>query len=353
VNLVGEHTDYNDGFVLPLALVQGCVATVRTKGPRWVVRSRQMTDSVVAVPPGVASAASVPLWARYVLGPLWLLADRGVDVPGLEIDVDSDVPLGAGLSSSAALVCSVVSAVDDVLELGLGSDGVLALAREVENVAVGVPTGGMDQLVSLRARAGHALLCDMRDLSTRHVPFDPAAAGLSLLVVDSRAPHQLVDGEYGERRRACWEAARRLGVDALRDVTDVERLHGLDDDVLLRRARHVVTENARVLGAVEALETGDWPAFGALLSASHDSMRDDFEITVPEVDTIVTTLQEHGALGARMTGGGFGGCVVALVPADSEADVMDAVRRAATAAGHADPVRVPAVASDGARRLPD
>jgi len=321
INLIGEHTDYNDGFVLPFALAVGCTATV-SAGPAgsddWSVRSVQEPDPVVAPRSGLAGAAEVPEWTRYVLGVLWLLTDRGVDVPPLDILVDSDVPTGAGLSSSAALVCSVVRAVDDHLGLGLDDDAVFALTRDVENDAVGAPTGGMDQLVSLRGRAGHVLLCDMRSHATRPVPLDLPGAGLAVLVADTRAPHKHSDGEYGARRRGCEEAARILGVAALRDV-DEAALEGalgrLDDDELRRYVRHVVTEDARVLDVARLLDEGRLSEIGPALTASHASMRDDFRITVPEVDTAVEALLGAGALGARMTGGGFGGCAIALVPA--------------------------------------
>ena len=187
----------------------------------------------------------------------------------------------------------------------------------MENDAVGAPTGGMDQLASLRGEAGHVLFCDMRDLTSQSVPFDPAASGLAVLVVDTRAPHRHADGEYAARRGGCEEAARRLGVPALRDVTEADldgALAELNDDELRRYVRHVVTEDARVLAAVEVLREGRVEDLGPLLSASHVSMRDDFRITVPEVDTAVDALHESGALGARMTGGGFGGCVIGLVP---------------------------------------
>lgn len=354
INLIGEHTDYNDGFVLPVALVNGCAATVSDAGSGWTVASAQTSDEVVVEPSGLAAHDDVPEWATYVLGALWLLHDDGVDVPPLRISVDSDVPTGAGLSSSAALVCSVVSALDAHLGLGLDAAGLLALSRRVENDAVGAPTGGMDQLVSLRGEAGHALFCDMRDLTSQPVPFDPAAAGLALLVVDTRAPHRLVDGEYASRRSGCEEAARVLGVTALRDVTEDDldaALARLDDEELRRYTRHVVTEDARVLAAVEVLRAGHLADLGPLFTASHASMRDDFRITVPEVDTAVETLLAAGAVGARMTGGGFGGCVICLVPADRVESAGDAVRSAFDDAGFGEPALFTATAEAGARLL--
>lgn len=354
VNLVGEHTDYNDGFTLPFALAAGCTATVTRAGAGWSVRSAQQPADVVVRRTGLAAAPEVPGWSRYVLGALWLLHDRGVDVPPLRVEVDGDVPLGAGLASSAALVCSVVTAVDDALALDLGDAGLLALSREVENRVVGAPTGGMDQLVSLRAEPGHALLCDMRDLTTRPVPFDPGAVGLALLVVDTRAPHRHADGEYAARRRGCERAAAALGVATLRDVDEAGldvALGRLPDVDLRRHVRHVVTENARVLRTADLLGSGRLAEVGPVLDASHESMREDFRITVPEVDTAVAALRAAGALGARMTGGGFGGCVIGLLPHDEVGAAVAAVGRAATDAGFPEPVAFVATAGPGARRL--
>lgn len=325
VNLIGEHTDYNDGFVLPFALELGCTATVRPGGDGWVATSVQQDREVVT---STCAPSDVPGWATYVLGPLWLLSARGVDVAPLHIDVDSTVPLGAGLSSSAALVCSVVTAIDEALSLGLSDDEILTLSREVENDVVGAPTGGMDQLVSLRAETGHALFCDMRSLDTDPVPFDLEAADLAMVVVDTNAPHRHVDGEYAERRSGCEEAARALGVSALRDVTSdglAGAVQRLEEDRLRRYVRHVVTENERVLATVDLLRDGDVAGIGPLLTASHASMRDDFKITVPEVDGAVEALLGAGALGARMTGGGFGGCVIGLVPRGDVEMALEAV----------------------------
>ncbi|SFA77157.1 galactokinase [Nocardioides alpinus] len=352
INLIGEHTDYNDGFVLPFALEVGCTATISGRAEDWSARSLQEPDAVVVRRSGLSDAPEVAGWSRYVLGVLWLLTDRGVDVPPLEIVVDSDVPTGAGLSSSAALVCSVVRAVDDHLGLGLDDDAVFALTRDVENDAVGAPTGGMDQLVSLRGRAGHVLLCDMRSHATRSVPLDLAGAGLAVLVVDTRAPHQHSDGEYGARRRGCEEAARQLGVPALRDVAEddlADALARLHDDELRRYVRHVVTEDARVLEMARLLDADALAEIGPHLSASHASMRDDFRITVPEVDTAVDALHQAGALGARMTGGGFGGCVIGLVPERDVAAAGDVVRRAFADAGFNEPALFTAAPQDGAR----
>lgn len=346
VNLIGEHTDYNAGLALPFALAQGCTATV-SAAERFAAASAQHrgaveVDTLDDLPEG---------WARYVLGPARVLRDRGYDVPAVRVEIDSDVPVGAGLSSSAAVVCSVTGALSDLLGLDLGPDDLLAVSRAAENDVVGAPTGGLDQLASLRGRDAHVLLCDFADFSTAPVPFAPEDHGLRVLVVDTRVEHGHIDGEYAARRRSCEEAADRLGVDSLREVTDTSALDRLDDDVLRRRARHIVTENERVRGVVELLRRGEPAATGPLLSASHASLRDDFEVTVPALDLAAETLVEAGALGARMTGGGFGGCVIALVPEERVTAATSAVELAFAAAGHRPPAAFTARPSAGAHRV--
>ena len=350
LNLIGEHTDYNDGFVLPFALPYGTTATV---GPRTdgalVLRSAQRGDSD-PVPVAGLEPGTVEGWAAYAAGVVWALREAGHDVGGgFDVTVDGDVPEGAGLSSSAALECSVVSALDDLLGLGLAARDRALLAQRAENDFVGMPSGVMDQMASVLCTPAHALFLDCRSLEAEQVPLDLAAAGLAIVLMDSRAPHQLTDGAYAERRRACEDAARTLGVAALRDATeaDLDRLEGTP----LRRARHVVTENARVLEAVAALRDGRTAEVGPLLSASHASMRDDFEITVPRVDLIAATAEEAGALGARMTGGGFGGCVLALVRAGAGDAVRAAVEEAYEKNGFGRPGFYDAIPSAGAHRI--
>jgi galactokinase len=355
VNLIGEHTDYNDGFVLPLALGQGVAAAARLRDDGVLrVHSTRVGSSVRLTLADVAPG-SVRGWSAYVAGVGWALRGRCGDVPGLDVAVDGDVPVGAGLSSSAALECAVAVAWNDLAGLALSLDELAAVARAAENDVVGAPTGVMDQMASLHARAGHLVFLDSRSMAVRHVPFELADRGLALLVIDTHAPHQLVSGEYAKRRRSCARAAELLGVPALRDVRvkDLpDAFARLGDELSRRRVRHVVTENARVLDVVDALVGGSDPReIGPVLTASHASMRDDFQITVPRVDIAVEAALAGGALGARMTGGGFGGCVLALVGwADAER-VADAVRRAYADAGFEPPSAFVATAHAGARRL--
>ena len=349
LNLIGEHTDYNDGYALPLALPYATAATVtaRTDGV-LAVRSAQHGDAELRV--ADLAPGRVDGWAAYVAGVVWALGEAGHDVAGgFDVVVDGDVPEGAGLSSSAALECSVAAALDDLLGLGIDRTELALLTQRAENGFVGLPNGVMDQMASMLCTDAHVLFLDCRTLATEQVPFDAAAAGLAVLGVDSRSPHQLTDGAYAERRRACEQAARILGVPALRDATeaDLDRLDG----ELLRRARHVVTEDGRVLATVAALRAGRVADIGPLLSASHASMRDDFEITVPRVDLIASTAEAAGALGARMTGGGFGGCVLALLPADRIGPVRAAITDAYDRAGFGEPGFFPAVPSHGASRV--
>ena len=291
-------------------------------------------------------------------GVVWALRHGGHAVGGADIHVDGDVSAGSGLSSSAALECSVAAAVAEAYGLPISREELARTARLAENVFVGVPSGVMDQNASLLATEGHALFLDARTLETRQVPFDPSRHDFALLVIDTHTPHALVDGEYAARRRSCEEAARALGVAALRDVSqeDLEaRLTAVTDPVARRRARHIVTENARVLATVDLLLADRIADVGALFTASHASMRDDFEITCPEVDLAQETVLAAGALGARMTGGGFGGCVIALVEA-SGGRGAEAVGRAVTeafdAAGYAVPAPFVVNASAGAHPLP-
>lgn len=319
VNLMGEHTDYNDGFVLPFALDRSTLAAVRRRDDDVVrVATTGPYDPVETTVGAIAPGTDLD-WAGYPLGTLWSLRDDGHAVPGLDIVLDSTVPTGAGLSSSAALSCSIALAVDELAGLGLDRKALAAAARRAENEVVGSPTGPMDQLASLLGEPDAAILIDCRSIDVRPVPFDLDRAGLTLLVIDTHATHELNDGGYASRHQSCIEAAQALGVDALRDATleQVEAARERLGDETFRRARHVVTEDQRVLDLVELLEVGRIREAGPLFAASHASMRDDFEISVPELDAAVEAALAGGALGARMTGGGFGGSAIALVPVDA------------------------------------
>ncbi|MEU5904285.1 galactokinase [Micromonospora sp. NPDC047467] len=355
VNLIGEHTDYNDGFVLPFALpLRTVVAADRQDGDTWTVWSELSGETITFGADDVAEPGRVTGWGAYVAGVVWALREAGHPVPGARLAIASDVPLGSGLSSSAALESAVLAALLDLGGLELPAEQQPRLAQRAENVYVGAPTGIMDQSAVIRCRAGHALFLDCRDESVEHIPFDLDAAGLAVLVIDSRAPHRHADGEYAARRRSCEAAAKALGVPALRDVA-VDQLDTalarLDDEVTRRRVRHVVTEDQRVLDTVALLRAGRARDIGPLLTASHVSMRDDFEITVPEVDTAVEAALAAGALGARMTGGGFGGCVLALVDADPAEAVATAVRTAYAEHNFTAPSAVTVLPAPGATRL--
>ncbi|MFI2709409.1 galactokinase [Micromonospora sp. NPDC018662] len=356
VNLIGEHTDYNDGFVLPFALpLRTVVAAAPGPDGRWTVWS-ELDEAPVEF--GAAEAdepGRVDGWAAYVAGVVWALRAAGLDVPGARLAVASDVPVGSGLSSSAAIESAVLAALVDLGGLDLPTERWPRLAQRAENDYVGAPTGIMDQSAVVRGRAGHALFLDCRTEEVEQIPFDLDAAGLAVLVVDSRAPHRHADGEYAARRKSCERAAATLGVAALRDVPADgldAALARLDDDETRRRVRHVVTENQRVLDTVALLRADRVRDTGPLLTASHASMRDDFEITVPEIDTAVEAALAAGAHGARMTGGGFGGCVLALVDADAADEVARAVAAAYAERGFAAPRTLTVLPAPGVTRLP-
>ena len=345
VNLIGEHTDYNRGLVLPVALPHATyvVAAARDDG-RVRLASRQSEDEWSGVLDEIGPG-TVDGWPAYAAGVLWAMRDQGLEVTGLDLVLDSTVPLGAGLSSSAALECAVAVAVAGLtgLELttGVRHDLVAACMRAEAEVA-GAPTGGMDQTIAMLATAGSALLVDFdHDLAapdaTRSVPL--ALDGVALLVTDTRVSHALVDGGYGDRRAECDRAAAALGVASLR-AADAGAVESLEDPVLRRRARHVVAEIQRTADTVAALTSPggvDWDEVGRLFAASHVSMREDFEISCAELDTAVATAVEAGAWGARMTGGGFGGSSVAVVPTARVDAVALAIDAAFAGAGHRPP----------------
>jgi len=352
VNLIGEHTDYNDGFVLPFALSVGVAVAAGRLGNGITVSSRQCAGAVVTAPVDGLAPGAVDGWAAYPLGMVWSLTQAGYRPGSTTIAIDADLAAGAGLSSSAALECAVGLAVADLHGLPVVRAELIRLASKAENEFAGAPTGIMDQSAVLLCQAGHALLLDCRSGASDDVPLEPGAAGLALLVIDTGVRHALTDGRYAQRRRSCEAAALALGVSSLRDLPDGPGdLTGLADPELRRRARHVISENRRVLAAADLLRRGDLAAVGQLLTESHVSLRDDFEVSWPQADVAVETVIAAGAIGARMTGGGFGGAVIALAPVTEAVGVRMALDEAYSRHDWAPPAIWPAVPSHGARRL--
>jgi galactokinase len=356
VNLIGEHTDYNDGFVLPFALAQGVRAAASRRDDGVLeLRSHQAPGSPAAVPLAALEPGRPGGWAAYPAGVAWALIESGRRLGGASVAIDADLERGSSLSSSAALECATALALTDLYGLDVPRPELVRLARRAENEFVGVPTGILDQSASLLCEQGHALLLDCRSGETSEVPLDLAAVGLLLLVIDTRVRHALADGRYAERRRSCEDAARALGVASLREVTDapdaIERVESLGDPVLRRRARHVVTENVRVMETVSLLRAGEAASIGPLLTASHTSLREDFEVSWPQADVAVEAAVAGGALGARMTGGGFGGSVIALAKAERADEVRASISAAFGDQGWKSPHFLEALPSAGAHRL--
>lgn len=348
INLIGEHTDYNLGFALPIALPQRTSVVFEPDSSEVLEVSSSLEESGAPVRVSLAtSPGDVEGWASYVAGVVWALRAAGHKVCGGTMTITSDVEIGSGLSSSAALECAVLGVLVSAGDLELDRIEQARIAQRAENEYVGAPTGLLDQLASLFGERSGALLIDFRDVTVQPVPFDPDASDVALLLIDSRVRHAHAGGEYAARRASCERAAADLGVPSLREA-DEAVLDRVQDPVDRRRARHVVTENQRVLDCVAALGASDYTAAGQLWTASQNSMRDDFEITVPEIDLIASTACAAGALGARMTGGGFGGCVIALVPTDRIEAVGDAVRAAARDVGYQEPTVTRTHAAAGA-----
>ncbi|MFE7172066.1 galactokinase [Streptomyces sp. NPDC057616] len=356
VNLIGEHTDYNDGFVMPFALPHTAVAAVsRREDGVLRLHSADVEGGVVQLRLDDLAPQSDRNWTAYPAGVVWALREAGHPVTGADVHLASTVPSGAGLSSSAALEVVIALALNDLFGLELPRWRLARLCQRAENVYVGAPTGIMDQTASACCEEGHALFLDTRDLSQRQIPFDLAAEGLRLLVVDTRVKHAHSDGEYGKRRAGCERGAALLGVDALRDVPydglDAALARLGDDEEAVRLVRHIVTEDQRVEKTVALLQAGETRAIGPVLVAGHASLRDDFRISCPELDLVVDTALASGALGARMTGGGFGGSAIVLAEVPDVDTITKAVEEAFAAAGFKAPRVFEAVPSAGARRL--
>jgi galactokinase len=357
VNLIGEHTDYNDGFVLPFAIDRHTVLAARLRDDRTVRVASAFADETVEIALDDLSADAVSGWSAYPLGVIWAAGVQGADlarVPGLDLYLVSDIPVGAGLSSSAALESVVALAIDELWGLGFDRRTLAVIGRRAENEAVGAPTGIMDQSAVLLGKLGSAVLLDCRSLETRVVPLGLDDEDLVIVVTDTRVEHEHATGGYAARRASCELGARVLGVPSLRDLTreDLGRAEEQLDDETFRRVRHIVTENERVLATVATLERHGAGAIGELLDASHTSMRDDFEISEPELDLSVEVARLAGAVGSRMTGGGFGGASIALIPRALAGALADAQRAAFADAGFREPVVFSVVPSEGAVRRP-
>ncbi|MGP3976664.1 galactokinase [Streptomyces sp. 8N114] len=359
VNLIGEHTDYNDGFVMPLALPHTVhVAAARRDDGVLRLHSADVPGAAYQLRLDELRPGADGGWAAYPSGVVWALREAGLPVGGADVQISSTVPTGAGLSSSAALEVATGLALSELYELGLSRPQLARLCQRAENDFVGMPCGIMDQMASACCTEGHVLHLDARSLTQRQVPFDLAAEGLRMLVVDTRVKHTLADGAYAGRRRACEAGAAALGVPALRDVAYEEldaalaRLDArLDDPEVRSCVRHIVTENRRVEETIALLDAGDPRAVGAVLTAGHASLRDDFRVSCEELDLVVDVALAAGALGARMTGGGFGGSAIVLAEESQTEKIGEAVTSAFEAAGHLVPHVFEAVPSAGARRL--
>jgi galactokinase len=355
VNLIGEHTDYNEGFVLPFAINRRTVLALGLRDDRRLRVGSAFADEVVEIALDELAPDALHGWSAYPLGVAWAFGQFGADlaaVPGVDIYLESTVPVGAGLSTSAAIESAVAVALNDVWQLGFDRQTLAKVGQLAENRAVGAPTGIMDQSASLLGRKDSAVFLDCRSLDSEVVPLGLAEDDLQLLIIDTGVSHDHATGGYADRRASCEKGARILGVESLRDVSvdDLPQARELLDDETFRRVRHVVTENQRVLDTVRTVREQGPTAIGPLLDASHVSMRDDFEISVPELDLAVETAQANGAIGARMTGGGFGGAAIALVSSEGVSRIQVAIDGAFAEHGFGQPTMFVVTASDGATR---
>ena len=351
VNLIGEHIDYSDGFVLPFAISDTTVVALARRTDSLIrVASVQKSSEIFEISlPDLAPRMGVG-WVRYALGVLWVL---GLET-GVELLIDGRVPLGAGLSSSAALECSIATAVNHLFGKGLSLAELARATQKAENEYVGVPCGIMDQSVSLMAHSGSALLLDCRDLTSENIPFLIAPRGLELLIIDTQAHHKLVDGGYAERRASCEEAVEVLGISSLRDISvaDYASRQSELDPLTYIRGFHAVTEMKRVLDAVDALKRNNFTRLGELLNQSHRSLRDDYTVSCPELNLAVDTALAQGAHGARMVGGGFGGSAIALIKSDQVKRTESAITKAFAAKSFKAPRFFTSLPSAGAHVIP-
>jgi galactokinase len=371
-NLMGEHTDYNEGFVLPFALPQGVTANAAARDDGLlVVRSKQVPDEPLTVPLAAVEPGLVSGWGAYPAGVAWALRAAGYAVRGAEIDIDSNLPVGAGVSSSAALECAVALALCSLSGLSVPRPELALLAKRAENDFVGAPTGIIDQSATLLCQADRAMLLDCGSLGVTQVPFLPSAVGVTALVIDTRVPHALVAGQYAARRAECERAALLLGMGPLGAIADATAVEALADPLLRRRARHVITDSLRAQAIATALSATaavsedsqddlDAPDYdygeiygyiGSLLLLGHASLRDDFEVSWDQADKAVEVAMVNGAYGAKMIGGGFGGSVLALVPAERARTLRTALTEAFIEQGWTPPEFLDAIPSGAAHRL--
>jgi galactokinase len=350
VNLIGEHIDYSDGFVLPFAIKDRTLVAARKRDDSTVrIASAQRRNKIVTVDIKQVKPGLKGEWERYALGVLWALGVKD----GVDLLIDGHVPLGAGLSSSAALECSVATAMNHLFDLGFNLEELARLTQKAENQYVGVPCGIMDQSVSLMATQGSALLLDCRDLSTKNIPFDVASSGLELLIIDTQAHHALTDGGYAERRASCESVVAKLGIKSLRELSmeQLEKSRGSLTETEFVRARHAVTEMKRVLDCVQALSDSNFAKVGELINQSHVSLRDDYTVSCPELDAAVDAAISAGALGSRMVGGGFGGSAIAFIQASKTTETIRAIETAFSSKGFKAPRFFTSLPSQGAELL--
>jgi galactokinase len=352
VNLIGEHTDYNEGFVLPFAIDRRTYAAVGLRSDQLARIASSFAGEVIEFEISKISKGSVSGWSAYPLGVAWALVQAGATSQGFDLFVESNVPVGAGLSSSAAIECSVALALNELWGVGLSRNVLAKVGQKAENEIVGAPTGIMDQTASLFGQADHAVFLDCRTLDAKATALALEENGLEIVVMDTRVAHRLTDGGYAARRGSCETASSLIGVSSLRDVT-VESLDAakhLLDEVVYKRAKHVVTENERVQQTVKLLAESGPKSIGQLMIDSHSSMRDDFQISITELDVAVETALSEGAVGARMTGGGFGGAAIALIDSQKVASLTKAVIDRFEQEGFEKPEIFKVIPDDGAKR---